>query len=71
MKKIFLGLIIILIMQGCYYQSINSNEIRKAIEFCEEHKGVLEIRERWSGYTMFICNDGSKTFEYELIKTGE
>ena len=62
MKKL-LAIIILSILSGCGYQSIDLVEIKKAEEYCKDHKGLREIKEWFNQETIFKCYDGSKIEE--------
>lgn len=58
MKNI-IAVVVILLLGGCFRQTINSTEIGLAEELCADRGGIYTIEEYWTGITYFYCEDGS------------
>lgn len=46
-------------LTGCFYQSVDQSDLRKAAEFCKGSENVLTIRSGALGEEGVKCMDGS------------
>jgi len=58
--KILFTAAILLLLQGCIYQSIDEVDIKLANEKCVNNQGVKEINKYAGVSTSVICRDGVK-----------
>jgi hypothetical protein len=49
-----------LLLQGCFYQSVNQRDFKEAARACGGFDNVFEIRAGFSGKEFGICKDGTK-----------
>ena len=61
--KIIAAILIALMLTACG-RTINETAIATANEFCEEHKGVREIKVGFD-YVVVYCRDGERTSVYK------
>jgi len=59
--KILFTTAILLLLQGCIYQSIDEVDIKLANEKCKNNQGVKEINIYAGVSTSVICRDGVKS----------
>lgn len=55
LMKNLLILIMSLMLAGCFYQAISSEDIKLAQMYCEGSGGIDEIREHATGLTEIVC----------------
>lgn len=54
--KYLAGLLLILSLQGCLYQSVNETELEIANQFCESHKSkVVKINSWATARVVVVC----------------
>ena len=58
--KLVILVVATLVFSGCVYQDIDSNEVNKSIELCNQRGGLHSIRESFDGSTTTMCNDYSR-----------
>ncbi len=56
MKNLFV-LIMTLMLAGCFYQTVSSDDIKLATMYCEDKGGIRKIHEHATGATQIECND--------------
>ena len=61
--KLLIPLILALILQGCFFQQIDSKDLKRGTYACTEHEGVYVYRSWWMGVVTVYCKDG---LSYEL-----
>lgn len=57
MKFIVLGLVV-LSLSGCFYQTVDITDIKKATQQCEGRGGIKLISSSWVGREVVDCVDG-------------
>lgn len=58
--KFILCLILLSLLQGCFYQSVSSNEYNRAMIVCSKFSGVEKIKSYSTADIWVHCNDGSE-----------
>lgn len=53
--------IILLSLSGCFYQSVDSHDIKQAHEACKDHEGIYKINADWVGSEIVYCADNFYT----------
>ena len=65
MNKILLTLLLSLSLTGCFYQSVNSNDIETAQAVCLKNQAtVVEIRAHIIGSELVVCSN-RKSFQLQ------
>lgn len=59
MKKLF-TVTILLLLQGCIYQSVDETDIKLANEKCKNNQGVRSINKYAGISTVVVCRDSFK-----------
>lgn len=60
-KTIILTLVIVS-TQGCFHQTVNSNDIYRAEKFCKDkNMQVVEIQANFAGAEYVTCSDGKES----------
>ena len=59
MKKLFTATILLL-LQGCIYQTVDETDIKLANEKCKNNQGVGSIHKYAGISTVAVCRDGIK-----------
>ena len=58
--KILFTSAILLLLQGCIYQSVDEVDIKLATEKCKNNEGIKEINKYAGVSTAVVCKDGVK-----------
>lgn len=62
MNKAKWGLLILAIpLSGCFYQSVNNVDIRKAIKYCGSLENIVEIQAHLDGREYAFCDNTART----------
>lgn len=51
--------LLIFSLSACMYQTVTENDWDKAERFCEDKRGVQEVRAFWHGREVAECKDGT------------
>jgi hypothetical protein len=68
--KILSIIVCSLLLQGCFYQTINHWDIERAAYFCNGIEAVVEITARFDGEEHVTCHNGDATYLIK-VKIGE
>lgn len=60
--KIITYAVIIMILNGCYYQITDKTDILKSEQFCKDKGGVKNIQVDFLGGEKVACLDGDRTW---------
>ena len=61
-----LAIVMLLTLSGCFYQQINTTEIKKAEQYCKDKLGILWINEHFIGLTKIACVSGDITRDHDI-----
>ena len=56
MEKLMV-VILVLMLSGCFYQTINPGDIKISTSVCSTHDGINNIKSWWLGSVIVTCND--------------
>lgn len=62
MNKLFLIVVSVVALQGCFHQNTSKIDIKKAVEFCGSVDKVWEIQVNFLGGEYITCTDYSTVF---------
>lgn len=57
--RVIWATLLIFSLSGCLYQSVTENDWDKATRYCENKRGVLEVRAHHNGNEIVECKDGT------------
>lgn len=58
--KTIIVLLAVVLLSGCFYQTVDSRDIRNAIKFCGSVEEVAEISADFLGGEMVLCFDNAR-----------
>jgi hypothetical protein len=67
MYKIICIIALIIPLSGCFYQTVDFNDIRKAELFCKDRGGVYKISSHFIGEERVFCMDGDKEYTDKVM----
>ena len=53
-------------LSGCVYQTVNSNDWRKAEFFCKNKAGVEYVVSTFAGDVTIHCNNGDSAYKHNV-----
>lgn len=68
--KLLASIIFLITLQGCFYQTVDFADIKRATQLCTDHEGIYKIRTTALGFEATYCIDGTY-FDNKQMNNGE